>query len=321
MKVCFYTDGHLGDFLLTIPFLRLLIDKYPDNEYYQCVHGADGTRYADIFLKTVPNLNPSEDRCGDINIPTHFGLEYQHLHLTGEEARKNLDPYFDLFSIQRYYWEYVYPKYGFDVEIPDDIGLDFDLKSILDKESVSAIEKINTSRRKVLFINPKIRSSQTDNEDWLGRVFALSKLHPTYDFYYTNPEPRYKWQDSDTRVSMPLDYSSIMLEEDGDVEVNEENVFYTPSIFGNHPTDILHNAYLSTFCDIIVGKNCGALTAISMHNNNVLDSNKVLITQNNANIHYPDLECFYNRRLYKARNIHTQSSKESFDVVEEILCQ
>ena len=33
MKVCFHTNGHLGDFIITIPFLNLLMEKYPDFVY------------------------------------------------------------------------------------------------------------------------------------------------------------------------------------------------------------------------------------------------------------------------------------------------
>ena len=45
-------------------------------------------------------------------------------------------------SNQKYFWEHIYSKYEFDIEIPEDIGLDFDFKSILDKQSVKLIDKI-----------------------------------------------------------------------------------------------------------------------------------------------------------------------------------
>jgi hypothetical protein len=78
---------------------------------------------------------------------------------------------------------------------------------------------------------------------------------------------------------------------------------------------------LSTFCDIIVGKNSGAFVAISMHDINVKDSQKVLISQTQDNVHKKDLEIYFNKKLYNAKNIHTNLTKESFDILEKILCQ
>jgi hypothetical protein len=87
MKVCFYTEGHLGDFIIGIPFFKLLIEKYPNNEYYQYIYGSDGTVYPDIFIRTVPNLIPTENIDGDIVIPTWFcNPIYVPLHLNTEEV-------------------------------------------------------------------------------------------------------------------------------------------------------------------------------------------------------------------------------------------
>jgi hypothetical protein len=289
MKICFYTEGHLGDFIQTVPFVKLLSEKYPEHEYYQFVYGSHGTRYPDIFLKTVPGLIPTEELCGDINIPTWFcNPIYDELTRTGPI------PY-DLFSIQKYFWKNVYKKYNFDVEIPENTGLDFEFENILENQSTNLIRSVfNNSRKKILFINPKGRSGQTDNENWLDKIINLSNLYSEYDFYYTNKE---------------------------EIEIDSDNIFYTPDVFGTYPSDILHNGYLSTFCDIIVGRNCGALIAISMQNKNILCESKILITQTQDNIHKPDLECFYNSKIYVAKNIHTKQTQETFFELERILCQ
>jgi hypothetical protein len=293
MKVCFYTEGHLGDFIIGIPFFKLLIEKYPNNEYYQYIYGSDGTVYPDIFIRTVPNLIPTENIDGDIVIPTWFcNPIYVPLHLNTEEVLKTLYPY-DMVSNQKYFWKHVYAKYGFDIEIPDDIGLDFDFGTILDKESILLIENLKTNvRKKILFVNIKGRSGQTDNEDWLPRINQLASVHTEYDFYYTNTESH---------------------------EIVNQNVIHTPTIFGKHKSDIIHNSYLSTFCDIIVAKNSGAFQAISMQNKNVMDDKKILLCQTENNVHVPDLECFYNRNLYRASNIHTRTTSETFSRLSQIL--
>jgi len=293
MKVCFYTEGHLGDFIITIPFLKLLIEKYPDNEYYQYIYGSQGTVYPDIFFKTVPNLIPTEELEGDLVIPTWFcNPVYIPLHMNTEQVLENLYPY-DMVSNQKYFWKHIYSSCGFDIEIPDSIGMDFDFESILDQESLELISTLkNNSRKKILFVNIKGRSGQTDNEDWLPSIDQLASLYPEFDYYYTNSES---------------------------YGLKNYNVIHTPTIFGEHKSDIIHNSYLSTFCDIIVAKNSGAFQAISMQNKNVMDHKKILVCQTQDNVHVSDLECFYNRNLYKATNIHTRTTPETFSELTKIL--
>lgn len=293
MKICFYTEGHLGDFIITIPFLNLLIEKYPDNEYYQNVYGSQGTVYPDIFFKTVPKLIPTKETVGDLIIPTWFcDPIYIPLHMSTEEVLKNLYPY-DMVSNQKHFWRHIYSSYGFDITIPDDIGLNFDFQSILDEKSLNSIGKLKDNPcKKILFANIRGRSGQTDNEDWLLRISQLASLYPEYDFYYTNSESH---------------------------KVSQTNVIPTPAIFGDHKSDIIHNSYLSTFCDIIVAKNSGAFQAISMQNKNVMDEKKILVCQTQDNVHVPDLECFYNRTLYKATNVHTRTTPETFTELSKIL--
>lgn len=297
MKVCFYTNGHLGDFIISIPFLKLLIEKYPENEYYQYSRGSDRTVFPDIFIRAVPGLKLSTDICGDINIPTWFcDNEYTHLHKTGEEALQLLYPY-DLVTIQKYFWTYIFNKHNFNIEIPEDIGLDFDFENILSKEVINSINQIAKShRKKIFFVNVIGRSGQTDNEHWIPKIKKLSNLYADCDFYYTNNEV---------------------------FKIKETNIIHTPTIFGEHSSDIIHNAYLSLFCDIIVAKNSGAFQAISMQTKNVSQEKKIFITQTKDNEHKPDLECFYNRSLYKATNFHTNTTEQTFKKLKQILelCQ
>ena len=296
MKICFYTEAHLGDFLFSAPFIKLLVEKYPENEYYQYIYGSHGTVFPEIFMKTVPGLIPTSEICGDINIPTWLcDRQYSELHIPSTENDQTFPGLEDVFFVHRRAWNFIFRKYGFDIKVPDDIGISFDYENILDDKSLKSIRKFGKSKRKkVFFINIKGKSGQTDNDDWLGNILHLANLYPDIDFCYMNEEQ---------------------------TKVDKENIIHTPSIFGKHSSDIFHNAYLSTFCDIIVGKNSGAFVAISMHDNNIKDSQKVLISQTQDNVHKKDLEIYFNKKLYKAKNIHTNLTKESFDILETILCQ
>lgn len=296
MKICFYTEAHLGDFLFSAPFIKLLVERYPEHEYYQYVYGSHGTVFPDIFMKVVSGLIPTDKICGDINIPTWLcDRQYSELHIPSTENYQTYPGLEDAFFVHKRGWSYMFKKHNFDVKIPEDLGIDFDYENILDQKAISSIQEFGkTPRKKIFFINVKGKSGQTDNNDWLGSILHLANLYPEIDFCYTNEEQ---------------------------MVVEKSNVIHTPTIFGNYQSDIFHNAYLSTFCDIIVGKNSGAYVAISMHNDNVKNPSKILISQTQDNVHKKDLETFFNRKLYKAKNIHTNFTNESFDVLEKILCQ
>jgi len=290
MKICFYTQGHIGDLLLTLPFINLLIKKYPDNQYYQCVHGS-GIRFHDTLITSIDGLTPSEDICGDINIPTWMcNSEYSEWKLPPGYSLE------DQFTVMRFYWERIYAKHGFDIQIPDDLGLNF--KSNISDSEKEIIDLFGQSdNKKVLIFNQRVKSNQTDNQDCKSYLVRISNLFPNWDFLYTNEE------DIDSKLIL------------------NNNLFYTPDVFGVHECDIIHNYHLSLYCDIIAGRVGGPFMFSSMHNKNILDENKVIISQHEENPHKSDLAIFYNRKVYKAKNIHTKTTEQTFKELEKILCQ
>lgn len=288
MKICFYTQGHIGDLLLTLPFIDLLIKKYPNNEYYQCVHGS-GVRFHEDLITCIDNLNPSENICGDINIPTWMcNPEYSDWVAPSGYCFE------DQFTSMKFYWSKIYDKYGFDIEIPNNLGLN--CKNNIGNSEKELIELFGKSNnKKVLIFNQRVRSNQTDNQDCKSYLVRVSNLFPNYDFLYTNEED--------------IDNSLIL----------NNNLFYTPDIFGKHECDIIHNFCLSLYCEILVGRTGGPFMFSSMHNQNVLDEKKIIISQHEENPHKDDLAIFYNRKIYKATNIHTKSTKQTFEELEKVL--
>ena len=53
----------------------------------------------------------------------------------------------------------------------------------------------------------------------------------------------------------------------------------------------------------------------AMHNNNILNKDKVIIGQHNGNDRKDDLEIYFNRSIYEASNIHTKLTKDTFDTL------
>ena len=288
MKICFYNEGHIGDLLLNLPFIKLLIDKYPDNEYYQYRYGA-ATTFHDSLIKGVGGLSYTEKMNGDINIPTWMcNKEY------AEWVAADDYPLVDHFSVQEFYWEKIYKKHGFDVDIPADLGINYNF--LLDSQSIiSSGAYAVTEKKKVLIFNQKARSGQADNQDYKSYLVRIANIFDECDFLYTNEE------DIDSKLIL------------------DNNLIHTPTIFGNHDCDIIHNSYLSLYCDIIIGRANGPFMYAAMHNNNILNKDKVIIGQHNGNDRKDDLEIYFNRSIYKASNIHTKLTKDTFDTLENLL--
>ena len=288
MKICFYNEGHIGDLLLNLPFIKLLIDKYPENEYYQYRYGAR-TTFHDSLIKRVGGLSYTEKMDGDINIHTWMcNKEY------AEWVAADDYPLVDHFSVQEFYWEKIYKKHGFDVDIPADLGINYNF--LLDSQSIISIgEYAVKEKKKVLIFNQKARSGQAYNQDYKSYLVRIANIFDECDFLYTNEE------DIDSKLIL------------------DNNLIHTPTIFGNHDCDIIHNSYLSLYCDIIIGRANGPFMYAAMHNNNILNKDKVIIGQHNGNDRKDDLEIYFNRSIYEASNIHTKLTKDTFDTLENLL--
>ena len=288
MKICFYNEGHIGDLLLNLPFIKLLIDKYPENEYLQYRYGS-GTIFHDSLIRGVGGLSFADEVGGDINIPTWMcNKEYAEWEAPADYI------FVDHFSVQEYYWKRIYEKHGFDIDIPSDLGVNYNF--LLDTSSKQLIESFaSKTGKKILIFNQKTRSGQADNQDYKSYLVRVANIFSDCYFLYTNEE------DIDDKLIL------------------DNNLIHTPSIFGEHESDITHNAYLSLYCDVIVGRANGPYMYAAMHNDNVLRDNKVIIGQYNGNDRKDDLEIYFNRGIYKARNILAKNTKETFDTLESVL--
>ena len=300
-RVTFYNEGHIGDVLITLPFIQLLLEKYPYFDYVHCNKGGGGTIFHGDLTNGYPRALPFVSELdGDLNIPTWMcNKEYAEWEAPADY------PFVDLFSVQKYYWEKIFKKLEVDIEIPSDLGIDYCY-------NISAKNRTNnhctnndntiTSRKKVLVYNQKSRSGQTDNQDYKSYLLRMATIFDDVDFYYTNEE------DIDKKL------------------IVNNNLYYTPSVHSNpdgkpRECDIIHNSFLSRYVDVIVGRVSGPFMYASMHNGNVKDENKIIISQHNGNDRKDDLETYFNRSICKSHNIHTKTTKETFETLEEELTQ
>lgn len=282
MKICFYSEGHIGDLLLQLPLINILIKKYPENEYYYYSYGGN-TVFHESLIRTIDNLLPTSNLNGDINIPTWF------CNQAYDQFRKNLSEgnfFQDYFSMQKYFFPNILKTYGFDINVPDDLGIDFEYKIF--NEVKESVKKFKTNKFKnIILFNQIPRSGQTDANGYGEYLVSLSTKHPDYNFFYTNDEG---------------------------IKSNNSNLYYTPNIFGRHECDILYNAYLSKYCKYLAGRISGPYMFSAMHNMNVLDNNKIIISQINS---YKGVETFYNKDIYKAKNIQSASTADTFAILDK----
>ena len=300
-RVTFYNEGHIGDVLITLPFIQLLLEKYPYFDYVHYNQGGGGTIFHGDLTNGYPRALPFVSELdGDLNIPTWMcNKEYAEWEAPADY------PFVDLFSVQKYYWEKIFKKLEVDIEIPSDLGIDYCY-------NVNSKNQINDqlggdNRKKVLIYNQKPRSGQTDNQDYKSYLLRMATIFDDVDFYYTNEE------DIDKKL------------------IVNNNLYYTPDVhstgFGledhysykKRECDIIHNSFLSRYVDIIVGRVSGPFMYASMHTKNIKDENKIIISQHNGNDRKDDLETYFNRSICKSRNIHTKTTKDTFVALEEEL--
>lgn len=282
MKICFYSEGHIGDLLLQLPLINILIQKYPENEYYYYSYGSN-TVFHDSLVEIVSNLLPTKKINGDINIPTWF------CNSAYDQFKQGLPEgnfFQDYFSMQKYFFPKILKSHGFDINVPDNLGIDFEYK--IPNEVKSLIEKFISNRSKnVILFNQSPRSGQTDANGYGDYLISLSTKYPNYNFFYTNNE---------------------------NIRFNNSNLYYTPDIFGIYECDILYNAYLSKYCKYLGGRVSGPYMFSSMHNMNVLDDDKIIISQINS---HKGVETFYNKDIYKAKNIQSASTADTFEILNK----
>ena len=155
--------------------------------------------------------------------------------------------------------------------------------------------------KKVLISNANVQSGQAVNFDFIPAIQELATRHPKTMFILTNKE------------------SSINL------KLN--NIIYSSDIIKTSNMDLNENAYLGTFCDIIVGRASGPFTFC--FNQDILFNRDVKMisfsfeTKDYAHYLKADWlgEKLRDKIKYKADIIHSskRSGKEACNVIEGLL--
>ena len=237
-KILFYNHFNHGDLHIARGFVKKISDIFFDYDPY-FLHRRNVNTLKDL------NFKHESSPLDSISIDSSFYKENDDIYCNtwyGSGDRKYLQQYgisFDcLYSI---FDDFV--KNTFDTSLYD---IDPCIENWFPNINYSKfnIENINNwleknIKPKILIVNGHSRSGQSDNFIMTEMINYFSRLN-NYNIIYTNIE-----HDEFSKEYKPLE---------------KENVFFTNDIIGNLDFDLNEIAYLSTHCDIIIGRATGAFT-------------------------------------------------------------
>lgn len=247
-NLIFCNDCHNGDIHYSREFVKDIMSKVPAQNYlYAQVPGQSKAEVIkDIHnLTSIPYIRgfhlqyePLKLIKNDMFISTWVGLESAY-YIGYSEARMEGGC-----TLLANYELYKNTYKGLEIEIEDDMNyyipsVDFNK---VDKDKIDQfINKHN--KKRILICNNKVLSGQSTNYDMNQVVMMLSAEYQDYDFILTNK------------------YSVLQ----------SPNVFYIEDIVQSPICDLLEISYMSTFCDIIVGRGSGPFAFTILKDNDIED--------------------------------------------------
>lgn len=238
-KVVFYNQWGAGDIFESREFVKDIADQMPAKEYYYSHNKSHR------ILLDLPFLKQENETIRWANMrKATFGQDNNYYINTwiGRDG------------------QYVLPGVGCTIE--QLYRMYHDMRVVLREDTYSYIPTIDfsyyktdtinehikkyKSNKKILLCNGRVHSVQAANFDFAPVIKKLSETYPNVIFYITEGI---------------LDYSL------------PENVFLTSELIGNLEFDLNEIGYLSTFCNLIIGR-CSGPSVFAMHKPNCIDPNK-----------------------------------------------
>lgn len=241
-RLIFYNNWHNGDLHNSREFVKDIINKTRFDEYYY-IHNRPPKILKDIpkIIYHFPNELCDNNKIiftieNDTYINTWLGA-------SGTINTGNVPPSLELFYI---YFKFIYNKLSIEIEkeenyyIPQIDYNQYDIKNIKNY--------LKENKKRVLISNGKVWSYQSGDFNFNYIINKLSDDFENIDFILTD----------DTN------------------KLNKNNILYTSDIIQCGEGDLNEISYLSTQCDIIIGKGSGPYT-FSIVKENVFDPNKCFI--------------------------------------------
>ena len=221
--LCFYNGWHSGDVHVSREFVRDITNKLP-NETFSYMHNNSPRLLLDQPRVQHVKCHPSASNIASFPGTVKF-IDTWYGARGGKYQQKwcNFSTLYSLFTD-------VYQDLGIKLEAP----IHYLPRPIWGHYQIGGIDAHLASRygrKRCLISNCDVQSGQSSNFLFDGIVANLAARNPTWDFYITNP-----------------------------LQSNSDNVFHTSHIIPPLENDLNENAYLSTRCDLIVGRGSGPFT-------------------------------------------------------------
>jgi hypothetical protein len=254
--ICFFNHYHNGDLFNSKSFITEIISNINTKYYY--AHSNDPIVLSDLDVEycNIPNISHS-DRFVDVGDVLYVNTW--------------IGSYFD--PKEEYYGEctlrFLYNMFGKIYEKLNEVfGSNLHLSEInsyfpsvdYSKFNISQIQEFlrSTNQKKILISNGPCLSGQCDySGDMSSVIKVLSQKNKDKLFIITHP-----------------------------INVNIDNVIFTNDVINSDKCDLNEISYISTFCDIIVGRNSGPF-CFSSTKQNLMDASKTLYAFGNK-----ETDCF-----------------------------
>ena len=245
MTLYFYNLGHNGDIHHTREYVRDIINKTSYDKY---VYLSENIKNCGNLLKDIKNLEFGflDDNC--INgLFTNPNYIYNHsvLRIDNDTCYIKVPINID-FNVVHFIFKNIYDELQIVVEQPNFYEPKIDY-SIYNTSGVDAYLENNINKLKVLVSNGPIRSFQSGNVDFTKLLDSLSNDFPNVDFITTDK-----------------------------INIVKDNVTCTSDIIKNEGCDLMEISYLSTFCNILIGRSSSPSTQMLVKDN-LRDINKTII--------------------------------------------
>ena len=254
-SVVFYNHFHNGDLHVSRQIVRKIAEKLSDKYDFYYTHVNNESILKDIPIKYSKNLIKNTKAKGadfilddKLYISTWYGASnFKYLHKYGTSFNCL---YHSLDDVCQRRFNFSLKEFG----EPESLISKIDF-SKCDIQDIDSFLSKHTNKR-VLVCNNLVDSGQAKNFPMYPAINQISKKYPHIDFMITNYE-------KGSKIS------------------SHNNIYYLPELIKIKP-DLNEIAYLSTFCNMIIGRYSGPYT-FSLIQENLMKDIKYLCFMNGPN--------------------------------------
>lgn len=246
-KIVFFNHAHRGDVFLSRPFVKEIQEKINVEFYYFHYWGEYLLKDLNMGYDTIEKLPSINQHVGHrilkdvLYINTWIGNYFSHSK--PRYGQCNLKSIYSLMYEEIY--NLIRSTFQVDLKLNDILNyfpeVDYSYFNI---ENIDLYLKQNESKKVLLCNGPALSGQCEYNGDMKEIVEVLSQKYPNVSFITTHK-----------------------------INFDAKNVYYTGDIIKNDGPDLNEISYLSTFCDIIVGRSSGPFTFSNLKDN-IFDDKK-----------------------------------------------